>query len=317
MATDLTFPPALLNVYGGWLYWYENSNGQTTGDMRLRAMPTSSCGVGTPVTIDAVSQDAGMSQFPTNIAYDGTDVYWTRNEDSSGGTGLSVVKAAPGSASTTLVATSSTQYLANNDYTNGMIFAGGDLYLHPNSTFLLKITTSGTFTVVQPPTGIDIATPWATDGTNVFFETDSNTDSPSFYAAPLSLASATLLASAPSANYSGGMAVSNGTAFMLSYSSTGSPQTSQLNIASIADGGGGTAVPYTGVAGAWIVADANGVFLGNANSGDATYPDGIYSVSATGTLTFVHSMAGTTYGMALDASNVYWLDIQGLHRVAR
>ena len=259
IAGGLTFPPSVLGVFGGWAYWFENANGQTASQpARLRAIQVSG-GCGGPVTIDSVASDAGAIPFPTNLAYDGTDVYWTHGESGSGGQGLSIVKAPLGSATQTAVATSSSEYLSNA-FTNGLLYTSGNLYLNANGTGLLKVPTSGgTLTPVQPPSGVFVSQIWTTDGTNLFFEQDSNSGAPTFYVAPLSLASAPLLATAPSANTSGGLAVSNGNAYMLSYSSSGSPQTSQLAVASVGDaldgGGSGGVAQFSDFAGVAVVAD--------------------------------------------------------------
>jgi hypothetical protein len=320
LATGLIFPPSVLNVYGGWAYWYENANGQTTSqEARLRAIPVSG-GCGEPVTIDSISADASASPLPTNIAYDGTDVYWTRNGNGSGGQGLTVVKAALGSSTATSVATSSSQYLGANTFNDDMLFTGGSLYLMPNGDGVLKVATSGgAITPETPPTGVNTTALWAIDGTDLYFEQYDSSGASTFYAAPLSLASATALATTPTTNFSAGMAVSNGNAYIITYSQTGNPQTSQLNIVPVAgaDGGGGLVVPFQNFNAQAIVADGNGVYLADVQGGNSTYPAGIYSVSASGALTLVHTIGGGFSGLAIDATNVYWIDGAGLHELAR
>jgi hypothetical protein len=319
LATGLTFPQSVLNVYGGWAYWYENANGQTaTSPARLRAIPVTG-GCGEPVTIDSVSADAGVTPLPTSIAYDGTDVYWTHGTSASGGPGFSVVKAAPGSTSMTPVATSSTQYVGNA-FVDDMVFAGGNLYLQGNGSGFLQIApSSGTITPLAPPAGIDTTTLWTTDGNHLFFEDYLNSGASTFYAAPLSFTSATALVTTPTTNFSAGMAVSNGNAYVISYSQSNNPQTSQLNVAPTAgpDAGSEGVAALQNFNAQAIVGDASGVFLANAQGGNSTYPMGIYSVSTMGMLTMVHSISGGFGGLALDATNVYWIDGAGLHKFAR
>jgi hypothetical protein len=318
IATGLTFPPSVLDVYGGWAYWYENANGQTTSaEARLRAIPVTG-GCGDPITIDSVAADASVVPLPTNIAYDGTDVYWTRNGDGKGGAGYSVVKAAPGSTTPTLVVGVTNQYVAGG-FVNDMVFAGGNLLLKPNADVIFQTPPSGgTVTTLMPPSGVDITTLWATDGTQLYFEDFLNSGASTFFASPLSFASATALATTPTTNFSSGMAVSGGNAYIITYSQSNSPQTTQLNVVPVAgaDGGGGTVVTLQNFFAEAIVADGTGVYLANVQGGNSTYPMGIYAVSAAGALTMVHATGGVD-ALALDATNVYWIDGAGLHKAAR
>jgi hypothetical protein len=313
LATGLA-NPATLSVFGTSLYWFEDVQKPGTAGV-IKRMATTGGAVSTVYTAP-VSDGGSPSPLVSDLASDGTSLFFAVNSAPDGGFGPSVMKSALDGTSASMLAPGVTAYGAGNTAQNQMFFSGGNLYASIGfGAAVYQIdATSGTVTQLAAPDGFLVLLGADTNG--LLFQTGNGASTGTdFYEAPLDLGSTTHALHLASGHQGVGMARSGANVVLAS--TAAAPLATSIDVFPSATPDAGVFADSAGFEAQALVGDGNGVYTGQSMPGHAAYPLGVYTVSSTGALTMKHATSSGVLFMALDATNVYWIDGAGVHALAR
>ena len=299
IATTLSNPTAL-TVVGQTLFWIER-------DLSGNGLGIKSVGLGGGTPASVVTSPG----LDGNLASDGTSLYFTGPIEEASAFSTVLKCDLDGSGLTTLT---QGQFSTGPTSVNQLFLVGGTLYFQstiagtPGPTTIL----SGAPTPVPiPAPGAMTALYWADPSGLYFGMQDHETHLLDYETAPLAGNTNNDLFNTPDATVSpAGLAVVNGEVYIATWTGGTSRSSTVLKLTAATPADGGAVTPLASLPN-WttssIAADANGMYLSQVLYSNAP---GVYAMSmTTGATTLVkEDPSASAYGIALDATNVYWLE---------